>query len=927
MLKCINPHLILFCFLGFPLIAKEQEKIFLYPKSTLDAAERVIDAEKDPYKRLQLLLRWIRIKEEYDKSQIFDSEQVRTDELNRSKREIINRIEKEIESLSRIEDLNIEDLYRELGFRYLEIQEYEKSYRYFLLIQKKTAGDYLALGDAYVQVKSIDKALQAYSEASKTPRLMNTAAYKKAWAYMQLNEFEKALEEFSTAISPGEHSASKLRAEAYRDRIRPYLETFQKTSFDEVEANEFKRLANSIYPEDPERQKQIYVDALKSLVEGFTAKSEIEKAQDVFHFLTKEITDTTEILIISAHTWIKVYRGRLQHDSVERILHALPKKEISIKDSGPLRAELHNTAVFYETLVHDENRTEHKPILLLTYGKYFELYPRDSDADSLRVNYSRLLLNDGNAGTCLDILSKRKGDDEQIEELASSLEGKCKLKHLDQLYVKPHDDFFYQKLHRALLVSKIYLRPDLGIGAEQAFESMARMLIGALQKNPQSRSLRTSLKDILNTYPYSKESSLHTELHTISAELRFQDLVADKRKDFEKAGEFFSIYQSSPPGTSVAEKSLTNSIIMSRDQDGLNRCDVFQKVYSKNFEPESPVFSQCIQLAEHFLQIEKEYSYWAPLQKQLNEAQSIRLGLLELALKKDEGRKRIERINTERAKLVLENWEGAWPKNVPLDSRWNQLEKKVRQYLDHLKPISFEKIQKEVPAKIKAFDETDLEILRYSETKPHLLYQARALELRSELTQKFANWMKSLPEPTGLSEEELSLYRQKAAEVLLPWTERAEKRKKECSELAHSLTEDFKEASQEYCPEATPESIYKDFLVQWRSSIQRTGNIQRMIQIILQRARAASTEDPLKARYYLFRALDLAKNNREKARVFLALAQLTQKERFWRQSAALDGALIEPIQWLKENAAGNPFFEKLYDREIRILRRWNNKRL
>ncbi|MGA0163473.1 MAG: hypothetical protein ACO3LE_04380, partial [Bdellovibrionota bacterium] len=76
-----------------------------------------------------------------------------------------------------------------------------------------------------------------------------------------------------------------------------------------------------------------------------------------------------------------------------------------------------------------------------------------------------------------------------------------------------------------------------------------------------------------------------------------------------------------------------------------------------------------------------------------------------------------------------------------------------------------------------------------------------------------------------------------------------------------------------------------------------------------------------KARYYLFRALELSKNDVERGQVFLSLAKLTQKERFWRQAAALDGSLIEPLQWQKEAAKGNPFFENLYDRQIRIIRR------
>ena len=919
--------LIIIFFLSFSLSAGANSD-FKAQKSMLDASERVLNQEKDPFKRLQLLLRWVRIKEEYDKNQIFESELSQSEELQNSKREIISKLEVELENLFKTEKLDLEPIFRELAFRYLEMREFEKASSSFRRVRQKTPNDFLAFGDVLVQLNQNSEALQAYDLASQDPKIFSAAAYKKAWVYMRENNFESALREFDACISDTELTHLTLKEEAYKDRIRPFIETFRIESFDETHIEDLRSLAKKATSTSP-AQKKLFDEALKSLIQGFTAKSEIEIAQQVFNFLKAELKDTLETLIFAAPTWIKVYRSRLEHEQVERILNSLPTHEIEIKSSNNLRAELHNSALFYETLLEDTAQKDKRPILILGYKRYFQLYPLDLEANSLRINYARLLLQDLEAKECIDILDKRKRpensiDLDPIENLAKSLDGKCRLKYLDQLYAKDHTPEFYLELQKALLEKKIHDYPNLGMPAENAFQVMTRMLIGAIQKNPSHTELRAHLKNVISQFPYSNLGELRIELQIISAELAFQDLSASKESDETKASHFFEIYRDSPPNSDVALKALNNSILLTPSEAGLDRCETFQEKYESEFKKETAVFDHCIKLAEDYLWVEREYRFWNA-QTNLNEAQSIRLGLLELALEKPSGRQRIEKLKTESGKRVLENWDGSWPQPELSDSKWNSLDKKVQRFVAGLKPISFEKIESEVAKNISAVDRLDAELVAYAEKQKNPFFQANTLYARALLNSDFGEWLKKLPEPKKMSEEELLAYRERASEFVEPWLKRAEAYRKECSNLAHSLSPEFRATRLDICQEETTEEIYQEFLSAWRSSLNQSGRIQRNILEIMQKASQTATATPLRARYYLFRALELSQNDMERARIFLALAKLTNQERFWRQAASLDGSLTDPIQWHQEKTKGNPFFENLYDRKIRILRRMRDQ--
>jgi len=905
--------------------AKEKNKKndpseFRLPASTLETSTRLLDAETDLYKRFQLLLRWIKIKEEVDKTLIASGEDPKAERFKNSKREVIVRVEGEILKFQGSK-LPVVQLYRELGFRFQELGDFKKSIAYFEQILKRTPEDQLAYGDALLAGGRTQDSLDAYELASRDIRFKGSAAYKRAWAFMRLAKFAEALGEFDLAITQVEHNSTKLRAEAYRDRIRAFLETYKKTEFDQLAASELKALAVKVTPEDASQQKKSYSDALKDLVDGFNSRGEIEKAQNAFYFLSLEIKDTTEVLLLSAPTWIKIYRGRLDHASVERVLAALPEKEMAQASTQNIRAELYNTAVFYETFNEKEDREEASRLLLRTYNKYFVLYPTDSDADPLRVNFSRMLLERGEADRCLNILVKRSGKEVEVEKLASTLEGKCELKHLDQLYAKPHDDLFRDKLQNAIITSKIYLRPDLGMTSLQAFEALARMLIGTLQKNPSLPKLRIVLESLLKEYPFEdqKESALYSDLQTASAELRFKDVLDSKMNSDLKADAFYAIFVDAKRGTEVAQKSLTNSITLGQTELVLERCDKFKAGYGVKFFPADPVFERCVQLSEHYLNIEKEYSYWIFNEAKLNESQKLRVGLLELAQSSDsKGRARIKKIGTPEAKQALELWDGIDDPAETTGSQWLVLEKKVTAFIDSLKPIKFAQIPKLLPKSIWEFEKLDSSLIEYSNSKPPSLGLARVFEARARASSKMADWIVKLPEPPGLEANELAEYKVKAGDVIKGWTDRAEKRKLECGETAHTLTANFKADGRGDCIENTADGKFREVVNAWRKTIPNDRLSTLLVKSIA--ARAAVSKEPLKARYYLFRALALSRNDFERAMVHSALARLTKSARFWKQAYALDPGQPDAIEYYLSEAKGNPFFERLYQWQLREVK-------
>lgn len=926
------------------LIVAPPAEEFLPPKSMLETAERLLSNERDPAKRLEILFRWIKIKEDYQqtlRAQLKDPQDPQSLQIFKDyKNEIIDRLSKELKSFES-SPLVLDRVHRELAFRLLEAKRHPEAQKHFESLKVRTADDELSYGDALLGNKLTELALQAYGTASKEPKLLTVASYRRGWAYLQLNDFFNALKEFNIALEDNPHTPARMREEAYKDRLRPYVETFSKSDFEKSDAGELKALA--IRVQSPEQKKSdsipLFSDGLRTLVENFNAKSDIRRAQQVFGFLIEALpqgdSEALNVLLMSAPLWLRVHRGRLEHDDVSRILKSLPEKEVPVALSSGIQSELNNTAGFYEAMVEDSKDADPareeklKNLLLLTYQKYFQLFPIDPEADPLRINYSRLLLKGGDAEACLNVLNKRSKKDAEVEKIASGLEAQCDLKYLDQLYAKPHTDFFYAKLNRDLVSEKIYKRPEIGLPEEPTFKSMVGMLMGALKKNPKAEVLRGTLIHLRDQYPYSKEDAVFAEIKVVSAELDFEDVMASSLEQNPKATAFYQIYERAPLGAGVTLKSIKNSILLSTEKQALSRCEKFQAVYPEEFGKTSDIYQRCLGLSERHLQLEKELAYWKLYEKTWTESEKMRVALIELGLGREQvGKARLLSLKTAAAKKTFDFWYGIAPEKPALHSKISELENESQRFVKGLKQVAFAKIGKIVPGMINEFKSLDREWVKASKFDSSSLALAKILDQRAFISIRMRDWMRSLPEPSGLSSDELKQYREQAKAVIKPWDDLAQQAMKECGETAYALAPEFEKSAN--CPETTLEATYNDFMRKWEETRQpnesttpwaeATASEQEKLFRIMLEAGLSET-DKLRAKYFLVRAYDLAKENRDKGRIQLAFAKIVDKERFWRTAAELDGNLIDPILWLKTRSNGNPFYEKLYSDQLDLIKR------
>ncbi len=928
---------------------------FELPKSTLDAIERRLVSEKQPTFRIELILRWIKAKEEYEQVQLSkkgDIDKNADDEFGLKpgrdltprmklytgfKEEIISKLQSEIESLETVPNLKMTLLYRELAFRHLELNHFQEAILMFDRIKPLTSGDWMGLGDAYFSMNQTVRALEAYEKGGTDSRFAGISFYKRAWCYLRLSQHKQSLDFFGRALDGTDSGSLRLREEAFKDRIRPYIEGFTKLEFDQNEFNSFLGLSKKVYPNDPAKSKELLLFGLRLLVDGFNAKALIEKARQVFEFYKKEFGNATVLLVSAAPIWIKVYRGVLNHEAVQKILLELPDEPIQKIDTLQLQGEIYNTVVFYDTLYKEEQRDikniGQNPIrlyLLNVNRKFFQLFPDDPNADSLRIGYAKLLLEDGNATDCLKLLARRKGSEKEIEDLALSFEAKCELKQLDQLYPKGPTAFFVERLNYNLLEKKTYERTDLGLSSDQAFETLSRMLIGVLKENPENQDLRSSLERLVKDFPLSKKGKLFFDLQLLQSEIRFVDLSKSKLSNEDKSTKFFEIFQGAPSGSDLAKKAIVNSIQLSLDKGAVDRCKSFQRIYLDEFKPGREIFDRCVRLADRYFDLESEYEFWSVGLDSLDEKQGLKVALLELGLGKSQGKKRLAALKSESAKKALQFW---MKLDAPDEKIENQdlikREREAIDFIDELQPISFSKVAKIVPQKIALFEKLDSWLLSFYKLKPASELMAKDLELRAEIALAMRDWMAVLPAPDGLSPQDLEVYKSKAAGIVKPWEDAAAARIKECGEVAHALSWNFKVRNLNACPILVPSSVKDKILDAWEASKQKTPNTSpwkeaelnektQTAQRLLEQA--ARETDSARVRYHLLRALDFADTNYEKARAYLGFAKQTNKAEFWEQAAALDGNLVEPIQWKRSQAEGNPFFVQLFDHQLAKLK-------
>jgi len=932
---------ICFSFSGPCLFGEEKDekkkKTFPVTEGMIQATERLLSKETNLQRRLQLLLRLLKFKEERVKTKKYKDEGEGTKEFKKVKKELLETLRIEIEKFKKVKGLDLDILYREYGARLLEFQQYMKSYQAFRKIKNRTPDDEMGYGDSLLASGLTALALQAYARGSKAERYYYVGAYKKAWAHLRLRDFKKALKEFDVAVQDGPYSLTEIRQDAFRDRLRPFVETYPKKTFDQEEVEKLRVITQSIHKNSPEKQKKLFLRSLKLLIRLFSGRAKINLAEDVYSFVEKEEADPIVVLIRAAPSWLKTYRGRLKHKSVLKTLERIPNNRLDQSTSNELYSEMNNTAAFYETLLRDEPKGRKgkganylKKILTKIYGKYFILYPFDLDADGLRVNYARLLLSNSQTEECFRILKLRSGKNKAIEKVSVSMIGKCELRHLEKLYEGKHDLTFYDRLHKNLLEEKIYQRSDLGVPSEKIFEDFTRMVIGAIAKDQTEPNLRKILSTLITEYPYSKKSPLYSELKVVSAELKFKDVTEGKEDLAQSQDDYYKIFINAPQTSAVAQKALQNSILLGKDLETIKRCNQFAQLYRNRLPPESDVFKRCTQLAEENLDLKSEYSFIRINATKLNKTQVLRMGFLELALGKKEGPVRLKKLNTIEAKKLLKNW---YPprkerKKNHKSKTFNRLNARANKFMKGLRKISFKRIGKTVPRQVKKFGKIDTDLAKYYQISKKPLFQSLALVLRVRVNAKIRDWIKNLPEPKGLPPEKLEEYRTQTKAVVQPWEEKAKKRKEECSTIAHALTPDFKEVDKTICPEATLDATYEKYIEVWKKTWKKkpsytfeSSEKRKKAEIVEKLLDAGlNAKGPNMGKYFLLRALNLTNNDYVKAQIIVGLAQITKSPRYWKLAAVLNGNRVEPIEWFLTRVKGNPFFERLYEDQIALTK-------
>jgi len=369
--------------------------------------------------------------------------------------------------------------------------------------------------------------------------------------------------------------------------------------------------------------------------------------------------------------------------------------------------------------------------------------------------------------------------------------------------------------------------------------------------------------------------------------------------------------------------------LLSTEKTTLSRCDKFQAIYPEGFGRNSDIFQRCLGLSERHLQLEKELAYWRLYEKTWIENEKIRVAMIELALgRESQGKARLSSLKSNNAKKAFDFWYGISQEKPALNIKIAELEKETRTFVRKLKQVPFAQIGKIVPGMIAEYKTLDRDWVRISKIDSSTFALAKILDSRALISIRMRDWMRSLPEPSGLSPDELKQYREQAKAVIQPWEDQAAQAVKECSETAYALSPEFEKSAN--CPEATLVATYDDFMRKWDAARQpneattpwaeATATDQEKLFRIMFEAGLSET-DKNRAHYFLVRAYDMAKENREKGRIQLALAKIFDKERFWKAASELDGNLTDPILRLKSRANGNPFYERLYADQLDLIQR------
>ena len=875
-------------------------------ESTLLATERILEREQDLSRRIPLLIRWMKLVQEVNGAE-------KGEDL------IFSRLKVEVEEMGkRAQGGELDPLLRQYGWRLAAQKKWQDAVQVFKQMQSRQPKDDLVYGDSLLALGLSTLALENLESAKQG--LPALAAYKKAWAYLQLNDHKSALKEFDDALKRTPEAEGDIRAQAFQERLLSYTAVYNRSSFTEVEVDELRTLANQVFGGVSLSTDEEIKKALKKIVEGFLGRGETNLARQAFDQLLQIAPDQNEFSLSTAGIWIGIYRAKLQHEDVARLLEGLPSNPLPTETYASLFDELKKTASFYESLVSEKEADRSKKILTLTYQKIFQIFPSSSGLTEMRLNSAKLAWDRGDVEGCLSDLAPLSKE-ERSSSGGLKIVAQCHLKRLDESRAMKRDSLT-SELKLALLDEKLYKAfPDPE--SKSLFEGLVRILLSEVSRSS-SLELRTMLSEILREFPFDKNSSLYREVQAMDAQQKFISLGG--KTGAEAGDDYFALFQESDQFSELGQKALGNSILLATSTTLAGRCDKWMELRGTKAKSEDPIWLHCYRGVESAFDLERMNQYLQLAQANLSEDLQIRFGLVELALDKPGALKRLERMKSESATLAVKAWVG--PKGfVPEVSREaNVLLGEISGLEASLKPMKRVLWESKIPSMIKKWEVLDQKIVTHlkreqGEVAADLIYG------RVSMTRSLLRWIELMPKPHFKNDEDRVAYEGQMRQVSDVWEGQIEERSRECSEKAYYISRSFIPKDQALCPERVTSEDLDLALKSWKESPSAKASDlasdpqQELAQRMLDHGLTEMNE--LRARYWLLSSLDFLKSSEDRARAFVGLAQKTRNAIYWGMALSLNPRSLDALQGFRRNAKVNGVQERIVDAKIKYLQEVN----
>ena len=886
--------------LSFSVLAGEVEtRSGIMPlEMSLAATERILERDLDLKQRVNVLIRWMSLQYEFHSQDPSKAENL-----------IFERLTSEIIKMEEIEvSSELDPLYRQVAWHQAALKKWNQAIQYLLKMRHRDAKDEIVLGDAYLATGLSSLALEAFERAKFD--LPAISAYKTAWAYLQLHQYQKALSSFDEALAaPVNEETGSIRAEAFRERMIPFVELFKKADFNTEDASHLKRLAQSAFPVGLNQAQIEFEKALQSGVEGFLGRAETKLARAAYNQLLLNSPIQTEFFLKTSPLWLRVYRSKLEYLELENILRDLPSTSLSEVTHSHLLQELIKTSDFFEA-IHtgsrdDETRRMNSAkFLAVIYDKSLRLFPESKALANQRMNAAKLALDQGNHNLCLEYLNGQE---------VGNIQASCRLRRIDHMIAEKIDDQLPQELGKALVEDRLYAR----FSDERAFQifiDLTKILMGQISKNQSNEYLRSVLVKLLDAYPFDRKSKNYKLLKEQSDQLRFLELSKEGVVVEEDRGEeFYKLFLGSDPKSDLALKSLQNSILLSSGQSLAIRCDQFINLTKSKIDAANKVWHKCFVGAEEDLDLKRMSSLLALVQKTLSHDQKEKFRLVLLALGK--------KISDSK---LIQRWESI---DKPVSRNKASQEFKsftaMAQSLEaKLLPVSLKTMGRVLSQRVKTWEKLDLAMKNFYEVSTNSDEAAKILLLRSSASRKILSWIRSLPRPLYKSVSEGQKYEEEFQRVIDVWTKNFEERRDQCGAAAYWISPEFNAKEVDLCPESVAKEVFEAHMKEWRAAQPQTDSTMDPSSRGLKILKAAEKmTDKLQARYWLMVAKEELKTPAAKAMVYLALSKNTSQTRYLIEAIKLnvysENILAEGVLTLKVNS----FHLRLMNQKLTEIRR------